>query len=154
MIDMLKKILLGVLVLGVIGVAITGFVLHEAVDDAVKSKEPQLRQYVQLEEAAQNKYILDNAAELLQGMDLNKDGKPEDKEQVELFVKANANPEVQKALVALGRSFMASAIMVSDPIVKDLSADAKAKYQQEESQLSANMQAYADIVKKIEPNIK
>ncbi len=57
---MLKKILLGAGILAIIVVALFGFVLHETIDDAIKNKEPQLRQYMLLDEAAQNKYILDN----------------------------------------------------------------------------------------------
>ena len=154
MIDMLKKILLGAGILAIIVVALFGFVLHDTIDDAIKNKEPQLRQYVQLDEAAQNKYILDNTAELLKDVDLDNDGKPETKEQLELLLKANTNPEVQKALVAFGRSFMATGILASDSIADELPADVKAKYQQERSQLKANFEAYADIAHKVEPNLK
>ena len=154
MIDMLKKILIAVVILGIAAVAFIGFGSYAVVKDAIKEKEPQIRQYVQLDEVAQNKYILDNCRDILKEIDLDNDGKPDDKEQLELLMKANENPEVQKALVDLGRSLMAKAIMASDPIVKDLSADVKAKYQQESDNFKASFDTYADTVKKVEPRIK
>ena len=151
---MLKKILIATVILGIAAVAFIVFGSYEVVKDAIKEKEPQIRQYVQLDEAAQNKYILDNCRDILKEIDLDKDGKPDDKEQLELLMKANENPAVQKSLVDLGRSLMAKAIMASEPIVKDLSADAKAKYQQESDNFKASFKTYADIVKKVEPRIK
>ncbi|MBR3049974.1 MAG: hypothetical protein IKG61_00805, partial [Selenomonadaceae bacterium] len=60
---MWKKILLVIVViLAVIG-AFTIYGSYKVVDEAIKAKEPQLRQYVQMDEAAQNKYIVDNYME-------------------------------------------------------------------------------------------
>lgn len=154
MIDMLKKILIATVILGIAAVAFLVFGSYEVVKEEVSKKEPQIRQYVQLDEAAQNKYILDNCRDILKEIDLDNDGKPDDKEQLELLMKANENPAVQKSLVDLGRSLMAKAIMASEPIVKDLSADVKAKYQQESDNFVASFETYANIVKKVEPRIK
>lgn len=151
---MLKKILIATVILGIAAVAFIGFGSYAVVKDAIKEKEPQIRQYVQLDETAQNKFILDNCRDILKEIDLDNDGKPDDKEQVELILKANENPEVQKALVDFGRASMAKAIMASDAIVKDLSAAAKAKYQQESDNFVASFETYANIVKKVEPRIK
>ena len=151
---MLKKILIAVVILGIAAVAFIGFGSYAVVKDAIKDKEPQIRQYMQLDEAAQNKYIIDNISELLTEVDLDKDGEPEDKETIERLMKVNNNLEVQQSLIKVGRSFMAKAIMMSDSIVKDLSADAKAKYQQESDKLKANIDAYSDIVEKVDPTLK
>ena len=143
---MWKRILLTVVAVLVAGGAVMLYGTYKAVNDAVKEKEPQLRQYVQLDEAAQNKYIVDNFTELLNGTDLDKDGKPEDKEKLEQFKKANAALDIQKAFVELGRSFMASAVLMSESIANDLSADVKAKYQQESDQLEPRLDRYSKLL--------
>ena len=143
---MWKKILLVIVVILAIIGAFTLYGTYKVVDNAFKAKEPQLRQYMQLDEAAQNKFIIDNFTELLEGEDLNKDGKPEDKEQLELFKKANANPEIQQALADVGRSLMAKAILMSDAISKDMSADVKAKYQKESEQFEARADKYSKLL--------
>ena len=143
---MLKKILLGVLILGVVVVALMGYGTYKVADEVLKEKEPQLRQYVQMDEAAQNKYIADNVTELLAGIDLDKDGKPEEKEQLERLKQANTNPEIQQALVDLGRSFMASAALMSEAVSNDLSADAKAKYQKESEQFETRLDKYGKLL--------
>ena len=143
---MWKKILLVIVViLAVIG-AFTIYGSYKVVDEAIKAKEPQLRQYVQMDEAAQNKYIVDNYMEVMDGIDLDKDGKPEDKEQLELMKKANANPEIQKALVEVGRSFLASTILFSDSITKDMSADVKAKYEKESNEFETRLDKYTKLL--------
>ena len=143
---MLKKILLAIVaILAVVG-AVTLYGTYKVVDDAFKAKEPQLRQYVQMDEAAQNKYIVDNCTELLDGIDLDKDGKPEEKEQLERIKQLNATPEFQKALVEMVRSFMATAVLMSDSISKDLPDDTKDKYQKESDQLEARLDKYSKML--------
>ena len=143
---MLKKILLTVVVLLAVVGAVMLYGTYKVVDDAFKEKEPQLRQYMQLDEAAQNKYIIDNCAELLDGADLDKDGTPEEKENIELLKKANTNPEIQQALADVGRSVMAKAILMSDSITKDMSDDVKAKYQKESEQFDARADKYSKLI--------
>lgn len=143
---MWKKVLLTIVAVLVAGGAVMLYGTYKVVDDAVKAKEPQLRQYVQMDAAAQDKYIVDNFTELLNGADLNKDGKPEDKETLERFKQANTNPEIQKALVELGRSFMASAALMSESITKDMSADVKDKYQKESDQLETRLDKYSKLL--------
>ena len=143
---MIKKILLGIAVLGVIGVAVLGYGTYKFADEALKEHEPQLRQYMQMDAAAQNKYILDNAQEIFAKVDLDKDGKPEDKEQWELMKQLNQKPEIQSAMIEVGRSVYAGTIMFSDSIVKDMSADVKAKYQAEADQFEARMDKYTKLL--------
>ena len=143
---MIKKILLGVVIIGVAVVAILSYGTYKVVDDTLKDKEPQLRQYLQMDEATQNKYILDNAQELLAKVDLDKDGKPEEKEQLELLKQLNQKPEIQSAMIDLGRSVVAGLITMSDPIVKDMSADIKAKYEKETEQFEARFDKYTKLL--------
>lgn len=151
---MLKKILLTIVLFALVAIGFVGYGSYKVVNDTIKNKEPQIRQYIQLDEAMQNKYIIDNVSELLTDIDLDNDGKPEDKEKIKLLMKANDNPEVQQALINLGRSFMASVILSSDSILKDLNENLKDKYQQESEKLKANLEIYSSIVEKIEPALK
>ena len=143
---MWKKVLFGIVALLVVGGALMIYGTYKVVDDTLKEREPQLRQYMQMDEAAQNKFILDNATELLKGIDLNKDGKPEDQENLERLKQANTNPEVGHALADVGRSFMASAILLSDSITKDMSADVKAKYQKESGEFDKRIEKYTKLL--------
>ena len=143
---MWKKVILTIVAVLVAGGALMLYGTYKVVDNTLKEKEPQLRQYMQLDEAAQNKYIADNVTELLNGIDLDKDGKPEDKEQLELMKKANANPEIQQALVEVGRSFLASTILFSDSITKDMSADVKAKYEKESNEFETRLDKYTKLL--------
>ena len=143
---MWKKVILTIVAVLVAGGALMLYGTYKVVDNTLKEKEPQLRQYMQLDEAAQNKYIADNVTELLNGIDLDNDGKPEDKEQLELMKKANANPEIQQALVEVGRSFLASTILFSDSITKDMSADVKAKYEKESNEFETRLDKYTKLL--------
>ena len=143
---MFKKILLVVLVLLAIIGAFTIYGSYKVVDNAIKLKEPQMRQYVQMDEAAQNKYIVDNYLEIMDGVDINKDGTPEEKAELELLKQVNTAPDVRKALVEMGRSLMATAVLMSDNVTNELSADDKAKYQQERSQLETRLEKYNKLL--------
>ena len=155
---MIKKILIGLVILsaivGVISVGLMGYGTYKVADEVIKAQEPKLRHYIQLDEAAQNKYILENVDELLAKVDLDKDGKPEDKEKVQRLRELNnTQPEIQNALVDLGRSFMATGVMISDPIVKDMNADVKAKYEKESDQLEARLDKYSKLVDAVDPSL-
>ena len=151
---MIKNILIGVVVLFVAYMVYATYtVANEVIDETLKAKEPQLRQYIQLDEAAQNQYVMDNAVEIVNEM-MKQDIKPEDKDAFERFEAAQKYPEVQQALIKFGRSFFAEAIVHSDAIVKDLSADAKAKYQSEADMFKQNFEAYADVLNGITEKLK
>ena len=151
---MIKNILVGVVVLFVAYMVYATYtVANEVIDETLKAKEPQLRQYIQLDEAAQNQYVMDNAVEIVNEM-MKQDVKPEDKATVERFEAAQQYPEVQQALLKFGRSFFAQAIVHSDALVKDLSADAKAKYQTEADMFKQNFETYADVVNSVTEKLK
>ena len=153
MIILLKKILIGVVILGVIVVALIGYGTYTAADEALKQHEPQLRQYLQMDEAAQNKYVLDNIIEVSAKVDLDKDGKPEDKEKIERFLKLNTQPDIQKALVDVGRSTVAKFIIMSEPIVKDMTPDIKAKYEKEAEEFDMRAEKYRKLIEAADPSL-
>ena len=62
---MIKKIILTIVAVLVAGGALMIYGTYKAADEFVKTNEPQLRQYAQLDEAEQNKYVLDHADEIL-----------------------------------------------------------------------------------------
>lgn len=144
---MIKKILLGVLVLIVLVIVAGGFLTYKVVDEAIKEKEPMLRQYVQMDKDAQDKYVLEHAADLLSKIDIDNDGKPEEKEQFEAFQKANTNPEIQSALVDLGRSTIAGMIKMSDSILKDMNDATKAQYDKEAGEFGTRLKKYTELLK-------
>lgn len=150
---MLKKILIGVVILGVIVVALMGYATYTVADEALKEKEPQLRQYLQMDEAAQNKYVLDNIIEVSAKVDLDKDGKPEDKEKIERFLELNKQPDIQQALVDVGRSTVAKFIMMSEPIVKDMTPDIKAKYEKEAEEFDMRTEKYKKLLEAADPSL-
>ena len=141
---MLKKILIAVLILGVIAVAFIGYGTYRLADEAIKEEEPELRQYLQMNEQVQNAYVLEHAKDILSRAKLY--AKPEEKAILELADKTKDDPTVQKALIDFGRSFMATLIMHSDSIVKDMSADVKSKYQSEADKFAASINAYDDAL--------
>lgn len=143
---MFKKILLVILVLLAIIGAFAIYGSYTVVDNAIKLKEPQMRQYVQMDEAAQNKYVFDNYLEIMDGVDINKDGTPEEKAELELLKQVNTNPDVKQALIEMCRSLMATAVLMSDNVTNELSADDKAKYQQERSQLETRLEKYNKLL--------
>ena len=143
-----KKIFIGVVVLGIIVAALLGISTYMFADEAVKAHEPQLRQYIQLDTAAQNEYIIKNADELLLQA-ATEATEPKDKAEMEILNKAKDDPEFRKALVDLGRSFLARAIMHSDAIVKDMSEAQKTQYQSEADKLSASIKEYEAVRKAV-----
>lgn len=151
---MIKKILIGVVILGFILFALFGYGTYKVANEALKEHEPQLRQYLQMDEATQNKYLLDNMNELFTKVDLDKDGKPEDKEKLKRLMKLNEQPEIQKAFIDVGRSTLASIIMLSDSIVKDMSADIKAKYEKESEEFEARADKYSKLIEAADPTLK
>ena len=144
------------MVLGVVIFAVLGYGTYKVADETLKEHEPQLRQYLQMDEATQNKYVLENIGEVLSNLkiDIDKDGKPEDKETIKRLMELNTQPEIERALIDVGRSTLASFIMLSEPIVKDMSADVKAKYEKEVDEFEARVDKYSKLVEAADPTFK
>ena len=149
---MIKKALLTIVAILIAGGALMLYGTYKAADDFVQRNEPQLRQYAQMDEAAQNQYVLENADELLAQAQAN--AKPEDKANTELLVKIKDDPAVQKALQDLGRAIMAAAILHSEELAQDLNASLKAKFEAEKSQLTERLEKYAEASTAAEEKLK
>ena len=149
---MLKKIILTVIAVLVAGGALMIYGTYKAADDFVQKNEPQLRQYVQLDEAAQNAYILEHADEIIS--QATAEAKPEEKAEADLIEKTKSDPEVQKAVVNLGRAIMAAAILHSEPLVKDLNDALKEKFQKEKNELTSRLEKYADALEAAQEKLK
>lgn len=141
---MIKKILLTVVVLLLVGGALVIYGTYKAADEILKEQEPMLRQYVQMTEEEQNKYVLEHTDEIL-SQALAK-AKPEDKANMELMEKTKNDPAVRKATLDLGRALLAMAIIHSDPIFQDLNADLKEKFQNEKDDLTNRMEKYGEAL--------
>ena len=92
--------------------------------------------------------------DILSKADLDKDGKTEDKETIERLKELNTQPEIQKALTEFGRSVIATGIMLSEPIVNDMSAEVKAKYQAESDEFEARIDKYSKLIEAADPSFK
>ncbi|MBQ7453998.1 MAG: hypothetical protein IJS69_02955 [Selenomonadaceae bacterium] len=140
---MLKKILIGVVILGIISFGLIGFSTVKVTEEALQQKAPVFRQYMQMTESEQDAYILAHSKELI--ADAMKNSKPEEKADAELIDKTKDDPIMQQAIIKLGRSLMALGIMHTD-IVKDMTADVKAKYQKESDELTIHMETYGKLL--------
>lgn len=149
---MIKKILLTIVVLLIVGGALMIYGTYKVANEVLKEQEPMLRQYVQMTEEEQNKYILEHADEIITKAVAN--AKPEEKADVELVEVTKNDPAVKKALVDLGRALLAMAVMHSEPIVKDINADLKAKFQQEEDDLTNRLEKYSTALETAKEKLK
>lgn len=146
---MIKKILLTVVLLLVVGGALVIYGTYKAASDFMTENEPQMRAYVQMTPEEQDNYVLTHAGELL--AKIKDSSKPEDKSNMEKFEMMNKdNPELQKAMIGVGRSLMASVILLSDPIVKEMSEETKAAYQKEADEFSERLDKYEALLKDLE----
>ena len=149
---MLKKVLLTIIAVLVAGGALMLYGTHKAADEFVKANEPQLRQYIQLDEAAQNKYVIEHADDILAQAEVY--ANPDEKADVNLIERIQQDPAVQKALADLGRAILAAAIMHSDSIAQDLSDTVKAQYQKESDELKTRLEKYADVFAEAQKKIE
>lgn len=149
---MIKKILLTIVAILVAGGAMMLYGTYKAADDFVAKNEPQLRQYAQMDEAAQNQYVVEHADELLSQAAVN--AKPEEKADVAFLNRIKDDPAVQKAVADLGRAIMAAAILHSDAIAQDLNDTLKAKFAQEKSELTNRLEKYGEALEAAEAKFK
>lgn len=150
---MLKKILIVIVILlaavGAFVIYGTYKVVDVTIDETVKEHEPQIRQYMQLGAEEQNKYILENADMIIKN--IIAESKPEEKADMELMEKTKGDPDVQKAIIDLGRSVMAKAIL---RLESELSAEVKANYQKEADGLKDKFKRYCDAQEAAEKKLK
>ena len=151
---MIKRILFTAIAVLVAGGAMMIYGTYKAADDFVKTNEPQLRQYAQMDEAAQNQYISEHADEILAQAQASTSATPDEKADINLMAQIKNDPAVRKAVEDLGRAIMAAAILHSEPIVNDMNEQLKAKFRQEKEHLTDRLEKYADALQHAEDKLK
>ena len=139
---MAKKILAivgAVVIVAVVVLGVTTCGIMKVADEALKEREPQLREYVKMTEEQQNDYVSKNMDDLTASI------AAEDQKARKNLEKMKNVPEYRAACLKLGRSIMAMYIISSEPVTADLSEDDKAKYQAESDQLAANLDALSKV---------
>lgn len=139
---MLKKVLIAFGILAIIGIVGLLFIGNK-IDTAIKEKEPEFRQYIQMTVEEQNAYVEKNMNDLMQWTMRNAD-----QERKILFDRITNDPEIHAAAIEFGRSVVAGLIMGSEPIVKDMTEDIKAKIQAEVDAMDARSDRYSELIKK------
>ena len=139
---MLKKLLIGVGILAVIGVA--GFLfLGSKISTFIADKEPEFRQYLSMTREEQNAYVEKNFNEFMQMIMSHSE------EQAKAaYEQIKDNPEVRAAAVEFGRSIVAGFIMASEPIVKDMAEDLKAQIESEVNAVQSRGDNYRALLNK------
>ena len=156
---MAKKILaiigaIFVVTLVVLGVTTCG--VMKIADNWAKEKEPEMRQYVKMSTEDQNAYVEKNMNDLFTKLNIYGEKHPEDftAEEKENWKKAENAPDAKAAGIQLGRSLVAMFIVSYDPIMNDLSAEDKARYEKEAEEVDARTDAYLKILDKYIPEKK
>lgn len=154
-----KKILAiigAIVIVTIVVLGITTCGVMKVADDWVKEKEPEMRQYVQMNEAEQNAYVEKHMDELFRRVDVyaekhSAESTPEDRE---VWKKFENDPEAKAAGLQLGRSLVAALVMSSENITNELSTEDKAKYEKESNELETRTDAYTKIADKYFPDKK
>lgn len=150
---MLKKILIVVGIIVVIGAVIIGFIGYnsvQVVNEKLKAHEPEFREYITMTADQQNAYVEKNLELLLSTMIQDAD----DDKNKELFKKIQADPDAKAAGIEFGRAIVAKVIMSTDEIVNDLKDDAKNKLQAEADTFTERLDKYSDVLKKYDPELQ
>lgn len=141
---MLKKILIGVGILAVLGVIFIVGAGYYAMNKIIEEKEPEFRKYITMTTEEQNSYVENNLDFLLSAV--IQDAKTD--EEKATFEKIKADPEVKKSGVELGRAILAKMILSSDVIVSELNEETKSKLQAESEEVSKRFEIYSNIMEK------
>ena len=149
---MFKKLFLLIVAVLIAGGALVVFGTYKAADDFVAKNEPQLRQYAQMDEAAQNQYIVEHADEIISQASTEADSAG--KSEASLLMKIKDDPAVQKATADLGRAIMAAAILHSDALAQELNASLKEKFRQEKNELTNRLEKYKEVLEAEEAKFK
>ena len=148
---MIKRALLTIVAILVAGGALIIYGTYKAADDFVAKNEPQLRQYAQMDEAAQNQYISEHADEIISQAATAADS--EKKSEASFLTKIKDDPAVQKATADLGRAIMAAAVLHSDALAQELNASLKEKFRQEKNELTNRLERYTEVLEAAEAKL-
>lgn len=144
---MLKKLLIVFGILAVLVIVAFGMVVFEAdsrIEEALKSHEPEFRQYVTMSVEDQNAYIEKNLSEIMKAF-ISK----ADEEDAKIFWENVQNdPDATAAGIELGRSFVASYILDAKSMKDVLTDEITAKLKVDEDALEPRASRYAEILDK------
>ena len=145
---MLKKILIAVGILAVLGIVGIVFVGNK-IDSAIKAREPEFRQYVTMTVEEQNAYVEKNIESFMQMMT-----KEADSQGRAVIEKIKTDPELKTAAIDLGRSIVATFILANEDILKDLSTEIHNSLKSEAEQMDNRNNRFHDIIEKYIPKEK
>lgn len=150
---MLKKVLIGigiVVVLGVVIMSLLGYGAVKMASDKFEEHKPELRQYISMTVDEQNAYVEKNLDSLLSQV-IKDSNNAEDQAN---FEKLKNAPDAKAAGIELGRSILAMAILSSDELTAELQDNVKAKFQKEFDELNTRVDNWTKIADKYVPNEK
>ncbi len=153
---MLKKILIVLGILAVIGIGVAIFFTNKFVGEVqqeLQAREPELRQYLTMTVEEQNAYVDKSWNDVVKGL-INKFGGQEISEAEYNATFSNETPELKAARIEYGRSVIAAIILSMDNIVKDIPADIKAKLQAEADDTDNRSKKYQELEKQFSANQK
>ena len=145
---MLKKILIAVGILAVLGIVGIVFVGNK-IDSAIKAREPEFRQYVTMTVEEQNAYVEKNIESFMQMI-----SKEADTQGRAVIEKIKTDPELKTAAIDLGRSIVATFILANEDILKDLSTEVHNSLKSEAEQMDSRNNRFHDIIEKYIPKEK
>lgn len=153
---MLKKILIVLGILAVIGIGVAVFFTNKFVGEVqqeLQAREPELRQYLTMTVEEQNAYVDKSWNDVVKGL-INKFGGQEISEAEYNATFSNETPELKAARIEYGRSVIAAIILGMENISKDIPADIKAKLQAEADDTDNRSKKYQELEKQFSANQK
>jgi gas vesicle protein len=153
---MLKKILIGVGILAVIGIGAFLFFANKIVGEVkqeMQAREPEFRQYITMSVDEQNAYVDKSWNDLMKVIIKRVGGQNISEEEYNATF-SNETPELKTARIEYGRSVIAAIILSMDSITKDMPAGIKAKLQAEADDTENRSKKYDALQKQFSANQK
>ena len=147
---LLKKILIGIVVLIMIGVGLIGFGVFEAKKAYTEKIEPDMKHYVTLTQQEQDEYVLSKLGELY-SLSYKRDITPEQKAALNAL---QNDPAIRQTGLVWGRSLCAIIITESKDISATLSPEDKAKYKKEAEDFDSKSDRFQKEMERVLPKKK
>ena len=140
-----KKLLITLGILLALGLGLLVYGAFKATDMYTEKVEPELKSYVQMDKAQQDKYIFSRMEELMKGIKSE-----DDHSEVSIQVQLEAmekDEAIRRAGVEMGRSLCAHLIGITDSVNGTLSPEDKAAYEREAEALEERSDVFEKMVK-------
>ena len=147
---LLKKILIGIVVLIMIGVGLIGFGVFEAKKTYTEKIEPDMKRYVTMTQQQQDEYVLSKLGDLYT-LSHKRDDSPVGKAALDAL---QNDPAVRQTGLVWGRSLCAFIITQSKDISSTLSPEDKAKYAKEAEDFDSKSERFQKEMERILPKKK